>query len=515
MTAITKRSPQRLLTVSIASILGAGTLLVGSLALPADARELTSGSANALQLSLTDDNIALAPRTGVFDDEEGGASYDGPTTPVPEPIPGIAQIGALSQTVTVGNATGGWGTDASASVANLRLSLVDIDGATALAVPSAEDLTDDFLASLNLGNLTDAELAEILGLDIPGLDALITELYGPEGTVDQLITAIQDTVNGAVDELEPVITQLIEDLDINVFVRTGAVTSEAHAHTLTADGAPSVYGESAVADGQIVAVVGGEEFVITNLPSGSNPNEVFTQNLDAVVELINTEVLGDVLRNSLNAALDPAFDAIYDPLQNALRDSVISRVDASLEGVFTNLNDSVVNGTVNSREELDGGLRVTALQLSFVPDAPSSTFNSVANLALAETEAVAVPREVDPVDNGDDDGTDDGDSGGPDDGGTDDPGTDDGNDDTPNDGADDANDEGTDKANTGDGAGSGNGGVGNSDLTNCANYSSQQEAQAALLSDTSDPNGLDGNNDGNACEDYDYGQLPSSVKSGI
>lgn len=38
----------------------------------------------------------------------------------------------------------------------------------------------------------------------------------------------------------------------------------------------------------------------------------------------------------------------------------------------------------------------------------------------------------------------------------------------------------------------------------CEDFASQQEAQAAYNQDTSDPNGLDADDDGLACEDFDY-----------
>lgn len=38
----------------------------------------------------------------------------------------------------------------------------------------------------------------------------------------------------------------------------------------------------------------------------------------------------------------------------------------------------------------------------------------------------------------------------------------------------------------------------------CADFSSQEAAQAEYDADPSDPNGLDGNDNGEACEDYDY-----------
>ena len=51
------------------------------------------------------------------------------------------------------------------------------------------------------------------------------------------------------------------------------------------------------------------------------------------------------------------------------------------------------------------------------------------------------------------------------------------------------------------------------DALNCDDFSSQEEAQAVLDSDPSDPNVLDGDNDGIACEDFDYsgGVLPTSL----
>jgi len=43
------------------------------------------------------------------------------------------------------------------------------------------------------------------------------------------------------------------------------------------------------------------------------------------------------------------------------------------------------------------------------------------------------------------------------------------------------------------------------DQYDCAEFDSQQEAQRVLARDPSDPNNLDADNDGKACEDYPYG----------
>jgi len=51
------------------------------------------------------------------------------------------------------------------------------------------------------------------------------------------------------------------------------------------------------------------------------------------------------------------------------------------------------------------------------------------------------------------------------------------------------------------------GGVGAQETTDqfdCGDSNSQAEAQAELQRDLSDPSGLDDDNDGQACEDYDY-----------
>jgi hypothetical protein len=58
----------------------------------------------------------------------------------------------------------------------------------------------------------------------------------------------------------------------------------------------------------------------------------------------------------------------------------------------------------------------------------------------------------------------------------------------------------------GGGDGGGGDGVGASDnALDCADFSSQAEAQAEYNSDTNDPNNLDADDDGEACEDFDYG----------
>ena len=62
---------------------------------------------------------------------------------------------------------------------------------------------------------------------------------------------------------------------------------------------------------------------------------------------------------------------------------------------------------------------------------------------------------------------------------------------------------GNDNNNNGGGGGGGGGGISTNDL-NCDDFSSQADAQAELDSDTSDPNNLDADNDGTACEDFNF-----------
>lgn len=54
------------------------------------------------------------------------------------------------------------------------------------------------------------------------------------------------------------------------------------------------------------------------------------------------------------------------------------------------------------------------------------------------------------------------------------------------------------------GGGSGGGGGGSGDL-DCSDFGSQQEAQAEFLSVDGDPDGLDPDNDGSACENFNFG----------
>lgn len=55
-----------------------------------------------------------------------------------------------------------------------------------------------------------------------------------------------------------------------------------------------------------------------------------------------------------------------------------------------------------------------------------------------------------------------------------------------------------------DGSSEGSPGGGGGDL-DCADFQDQAAAQAEFDRDPSDPNGLDADNDGEACEDFDYG----------
>jgi hypothetical protein len=52
--------------------------------------------------------------------------------------------------------------------------------------------------------------------------------------------------------------------------------------------------------------------------------------------------------------------------------------------------------------------------------------------------------------------------------------------------------------------GGGGGGGGDADTLNCDDFSSRGEAQRELERDRSDPHNLDPDNDGQACEDFDY-----------
>jgi hypothetical protein len=52
------------------------------------------------------------------------------------------------------------------------------------------------------------------------------------------------------------------------------------------------------------------------------------------------------------------------------------------------------------------------------------------------------------------------------------------------------------------------------DIYNCGDFSSQQEAQAEYAKDTSDPNQLDRDKDGQACEDYAYAAGATSTTGG-
>ena len=64
------------------------------------------------------------------------------------------------------------------------------------------------------------------------------------------------------------------------------------------------------------------------------------------------------------------------------------------------------------------------------------------------------------------------------------------------------------------GSGSGSGGGGGSGDLDCADFATQEEAQAEYDSDQSDPNGLDADNDGKACEDFGYGASEDQYDDG-
>ena len=53
------------------------------------------------------------------------------------------------------------------------------------------------------------------------------------------------------------------------------------------------------------------------------------------------------------------------------------------------------------------------------------------------------------------------------------------------------------------------------DDLNCDDFSSQEEAQAELESDPSDPNNLDADDDGIACEDFEQAVVWLALVSGV
>src|ERR687890_1030088 len=57
--------------------------------------------------------------------------------------------------------------------------------------------------------------------------------------------------------------------------------------------------------------------------------------------------------------------------------------------------------------------------------------------------------------------------------------------------------------------------VAQADQYDCASFGSQESAQATLDSDPSDPNNLDSDGNGRACDDYDYGTSGSVAASSV
>ena len=57
-------------------------------------------------------------------------------------------------------------------------------------------------------------------------------------------------------------------------------------------------------------------------------------------------------------------------------------------------------------------------------------------------------------------------------------------------------------------------GTANAADRDCPDFATQAEAQAAYDAVPGDPERLDGNNDGEACEDYDYASVGVSVSTG-
>ena len=49
----------------------------------------------------------------------------------------------------------------------------------------------------------------------------------------------------------------------------------------------------------------------------------------------------------------------------------------------------------------------------------------------------------------------------------------------------------------------------------CADFPTQGQAQAVLVADPSDPNGLDGNKNGTACEDFDFTRASSAESTQV
>lgn len=366
---------------------GAALLLTGLTQLPASATPLANSSAQALQLTLADQAVFSAPRTSKLDSEKGVA-YEGSENPLPNMTPGLLRLGTLVQTADsfkVGDT--GHGSDAHSQVTDLGLDVANIDGATMLAIPPAEELVQNAVDSLQLDNLSAAQLEEILGLPAGTLTAL------PVAQLDPYIRQVQDAVNGAAGQLTPALNDLMVQLDTNVELELGMAQANAETFRSITDKVETTGGAS-LTNARVVATIAGEELTILTLPSNSKPNTQFTQNLQGVTTAIRTEVLDDFAAN-LDEILQGQLAGPYAQLAAQLEDQVIAQVDEGLAPLFSALNESVIRGTLNKQVKDASGMEVSALELEILPGASNFGITSLADMEVARA-AVASAQAQEP-----------------------------------------------------------------------------------------------------------------------
>lgn len=362
---------------------GSAVLFTGMFQYSANAVPIAESGAQALEIKIGGQNVLTAPRVSTLDSEDG-AAFEGSETPLANLAPGLLDLGVLSQVVDAYVNNEGHGTDATAEVASLDLNLAEIDGANALDLPSVQTMVDNAVGTIDLSGLGAAELEDLLGLPNGTLTLL------PVGQLDPFVQQVEDALNGVAGSVAPAVQELLAALDANVELRLGALRSNAEAFRTKGTDELTRSGNAVVDNARVVLTLAGEETTILTLPSASEPNTVFTEDLGSIVELLRTEALDDFAAD-LDQILGNQLTPVYDPLLEQIEANLIEQIDAAAEPLFEALNESLITGTVNKQVISEDGIDVIALELQVLPAAASLGFGPAVEAKLAHSRAAAVP----------------------------------------------------------------------------------------------------------------------------
>lgn len=197
-----------------------------------------------------------------------------------------------------------------------------------------------------------------IGVSIANLDLTGVVLIDPASALGPL-----DPLNELGDVLLAPLTQaLSEGLaplgDTGLGGTLGAVEARCTASPGTATGTANIV------DSRLTLDVSGTEVVLANLPAYPPPNTDLLVNLDVVGEmLLNT------LETNFNDALDGALTPLTEPLIEAIREPLIEDLLGQIAPQLAPLSKDVLRVMLNEQTRSNGRIEVTALSIDLLPAA--------------------------------------------------------------------------------------------------------------------------------------------------